>query len=59
MFYHSFTFKLPVKQHLSDFSALNPGKTMLISIIYRIIVLSYHTIYPENIAFFIAPYQMG
>ena len=31
MFYYSFTFKLPGKQHLSDFSPLKPGKTMLIN----------------------------
>ena len=31
MFYYSFTFQLPVKQHQSDFSPLKPGKTMLIS----------------------------
>ena len=31
MFYYSFTLKLPVKQHLSDFSPLKSGKTMLIS----------------------------
>ena len=31
MFYYSFTFKLPIKQHLSDFSPLKPGKTMLIN----------------------------
>ena len=54
MFYYSFTFKLPIKQHLSDFSPLKPGKTMLINspeknrIIYCVIVLCYGTIYPEN-----------
>ena len=49
MFYYSFTFILPVKQHKSGFSPFRPEK---ISIIYRIIVLPYRTIYPENIAQF-------
>ena len=31
MFFVLFTFKLPVKQHLSDFSPSKPGKTMLMS----------------------------
>ena len=30
-FVYSLPFKLPVKQHSSDFSPLKPGKTMLIS----------------------------
>ena len=62
MFYSSFTFKLPVKQHLSDVSFLKPGKTMLISpeknsIIYHVIALSYRTIYPENITQFLTFYR--
>ena len=31
MLYYSFTFKLSVKQHESDFIPWKPGKTMLIS----------------------------
>ena len=47
---------------LSGFSSLKPGKTMKISpkknhVIYCIIVLSYHGIYPENIAQFLIFYR--
>ena len=61
MFYYSFTFTLPVKQHQMLFLLWNLVKQRKLAlkncIIYRIIVLSYHTIYPKNIAQFLIFYH--
>ena len=60
MFYYSFTFTLPVKQHYMVFLLWNLVKQCKLApknrIIYRIIVLSYRTIYLENIAQFLIFY---
>ena len=57
MFYYSFTFKLPVKQHWSDFSPLKPGKTMLISPEKLHNSLHNSPILSHNFWFFLTPYQ--